>query len=160
MRKQNAFIGYLLIGIGAFYLFRQLQLPIFTNFYSWPTLLIIIGISFLLHSYGAKEYGNLFPGAILLGLGLHFHSVNHYSFWINHWGMYPLIIGIAFLLSYSKTRSGLIPGLILLFISLFAIFVTDKPEWFGWINEIVLLATNFWPIILIIGGGYFLLKKK
>ncbi|MDL4841696.1 LiaI-LiaF-like domain-containing protein [Aquibacillus rhizosphaerae] len=160
MKKQHNLFAFLLIGIGTYFLLKQLRLPIFTDFYSWPTLFIIIGLSFLLHSYISKDYKNLFPGTIIFGLGIHFHGLNHYSFWIDHWGVYPFIISIGFLIRFQKTKNGLIPGLILFIISLFAIFVTDKPEWFGWVNKIVDLLENFWPFVLIIAGAYLLFKKK
>ncbi|MDC3415688.1 LiaI-LiaF-like domain-containing protein [Aquibacillus salsiterrae] len=160
MKNQNSFIGYLLIGIGAFYLLKELRVPILTDFYSWPTLLIVIGISFLLHSYLAKEYGNLFIGVLLLGLGIHFHALNQYPFWIDDWGMYTLIVGVAFFISYLKTKSGLFPGLILLAISFFALFASNKPNWFNWINQFVEMAIRFWPVVLVLIGVYLLVKKK
>ncbi|WP_226036507.1 LiaI-LiaF-like domain-containing protein [Aquibacillus saliphilus] len=160
MKRQNAFIGYLLIGIGAFFLLRQLRFPILTDFYSWPTLLIIIGIAFLLHSYISKDYKKLFPGTIILGIGIHFHGLNHYSFWIDHWGIYTLIIAIAFFIRFQKTKTGLFPGLVLLLISIFAIFASDKPSWFYWIDHVILTIIDFWPVALIIVGGYLLFKKK
>ncbi|WP_407272639.1 LiaI-LiaF-like domain-containing protein [Radiobacillus sp. PE A8.2] len=160
MKKQNAFIGYLLVGIGIYFLLRQLQFPILTNFYSWPTLLIIIGLAFLLHSYIANDYKNLFPGVIVLGLGIHFHGLNHYGFWVDHWGVYPFIIAIAFLLRFQKTKNGLVPGLILLVISLFAIFSTNKPSWFRWVDQVIGVLENFWPVVLIVLGAYLLFRKK
>ena len=153
------FIGFLLIGVGVYFLLRQLRFPILTDFYSWPTLLMIIGIAFLLYSYISNDYKNLFSGVLLLGIGLHFHGLNNYRFWIDHWGVYPLIVSLAFLIRYPKTKSGLFPGLILLVISLFAIFASNKPTWFNWINEIVEFLNQFWPIVLI-GIGVFLLWKK
>ncbi|WP_181349745.1 LiaI-LiaF-like domain-containing protein [Thalassobacillus sp. CUG 92003] len=160
MKKQNTFIGFLLIGIGAYFFLQQLNIPVLDNFYSWPTLLIIIGVAFLLHSYIANEHQNILTGALLLGFGLHFHSVNTYSFWIDHWAVYPLIIGGAFLLRYQKTKSGLLPGLILVGLACFAIFSSSNPGWFLWINQLINLIENFWPLLLIGIGLYFLYKRK
>ncbi|QTM99987.1 hypothetical protein ERJ70_12200 [Sediminibacillus dalangtanensis] len=160
MKKQNIFTGFLLIGIGCYFFLQQFQIPFFTDFYSWPTLLMIIGIVFLFHSYFSKEYKNLFPGTILLGLGLHFFGLRHYGFWIDHWGVYPLIIGIAFLIRFQKTKSGLLPGLLLLGIALFAIYSINKPGWFNWINETASLLESFWPLLLIAIGGYLIYRKK
>nr|WP_077621332.1 DUF5668 domain-containing protein [Sediminibacillus massiliensis] len=160
MKKQNLFSGFLLIGIGAYFLLRQLKIPFFTDFYSWPTLLMIIGIVFLLYSYFSKDYKNLFPGTILIGLGLHFFGLRHYRFWIDHWGAYPLIIGLAFLVKFQKTKKGLLPGLLLISIALMSIFSIGKPGWYVWVNEAVRLMENFWPLILILVGGFLLYKKK
>lgn len=160
MKKQNALAAYVLIGIGAFFLLRQLKLPIFTDFYSWPTLLIIIGLALLIHSYTAKNYQNLFGGTIVLALGIHFHGLEHYSFWIDHWAVYLLIVGIAFIVRYLQTKKGLLPGVILLIISIVFIFSIELPVWLDWIYDLFELIERFWPIALIILGVYLLRKKK
>lgn len=160
MKKQNLFVAYLLIGIGIYFLLKQLHVPIFTNFYSWPTLLIIIGSALLLHSYSSKDYQNLFSGTILLGLGIHFHGLEHYSFWIDHWAVYPFIIGIAFIVRYLRTKRGLFVGIILVGISSLMIFSITVPTWFRWIYTLIDLLEKFWPIAIIVLGIYFLMKKK
>lgn len=158
--KKNGLFPYLLIGIGLFFLLREWKIPILTDFYSWPTLLIVVGLAFLIHSFTAKEYKNLFPGVILFGLGIHFHGLKHYPFWLDHWAVFTLIIGIAFLLQYWKSKKGLTPAIILLIISFIAIFIENKPEWFVWINQAMNWIFQSWPIVLIIGGIYLLFKKK
>ena len=158
--KKHGLFPYLLIGIGLFFLLREWKIPILTDFYSWPTLLIVVGLAFLIHAFTAKEYRNLFPGVILFGLGIHFHGLKHYSFWLDHWAVFTLIFGIAFLLQYWKSKRGLVPAMILLIISFIAIFIENKPEWFGWINQAMNWIFQSWPIVLIIGGIYLLVKKK
>lgn len=158
--KKNGLVAYLLIGIGIFFLLRELRLPIFTDFYSWPTLLILVGAAFLIHAFSSKEFKNVFPGTLLLGLGIHFHALSHYDFWIDHWGMYTLIIAIAFLARALKTKKGFILGLILLVISIFAIFANNQPGWFSWIHQLMTWIERFWPVVLIGIGVYLLLKKK
>src|SRR5699024_1106171 len=107
MEKQNTFVGYLLIGIGVFFLFKHLKIPIVTDFYSWPTLLMMIGILFLIQSSKTKHSNYLFTGTLLLGLGIHFHGVKHYSFWIDHWAVYVFLVGIAYIVQSLKTKKGL-----------------------------------------------------
>lgn len=157
MKKQHQFAGYLLIGIGLYFLMRQFKIPIFTDFYSWPTLLIIIGIALVVHSYSTRDYNNLFSGTILLGLGIHFHGLNHYTFWINHWAVYPLIVGIAFLVRFFKTKRGLFLGLFLIIISLIMIYSVKLPNGFAVVLDYI---ESYWPIVLIIIGIYYLTKKK
>ncbi|MFS0672959.1 LiaI-LiaF-like domain-containing protein [Ornithinibacillus sp. 179-J 7C1 HS] len=159
MKNKNTLTAYLLIGIGVYFLLRQLKLPIFTDFYSWPTILIIIGIALLIYSFQVKDYNQLFSGTILLGLGIHFHGIRHYSFWIDHWAMYPLIVGIAFLIRYLKTKQGLLPGIILTALACLFIFSVNIPTWFNWIHDVVNFINVYWPIVLVIIGIY-LLKKK
>lgn len=160
MKKQHAFAGYLLIGIGLYFLLSKLELPILTDFYSWPTLFIIIGLAFLIHTYKTKDYQNLFSGTIILGLGVHFHGVNHYSFWIDHWGVYLLIVGTAFIVRFLKTKKGLFPGFILIGLSLIVIFTVNLPPYLSWVYQILDLVENYWPIVLIGIGVYFLRRKK
>ncbi|UOR12147.1 LiaI-LiaF-like domain-containing protein [Halobacillus amylolyticus] len=160
MKKPDSFAGFLLIGLGLYFLVRQFNIPYLNPFYSWTTLLIIIGIAFLLHSYLTKEYSNIFTGALLLGLGIHFHGRTHYPFWIDHWGVYPLLIGAAFILRSIKTRSGWIPGFILIGVALFALLSTPSPGWFHFIYLLFDWVESFWPVILIGFGIYLLYKKK
>nr|CDQ36897.1 hypothetical protein BN993_06417 [Virgibacillus halodenitrificans] len=159
MRK-NSLAAYIIIGIGIYFLLKELRLPIITNFYSWQTLLIIIGLAFLIHSYTTKQHQNLFVGTILLGFGIHFHGVQNYSFWIDHWGVYLLIIGIAFLIKFTQTKEGLFPGLLLISIALVFIFSVQLPEWLTWVYVLIDYGERFWPIILIILGIYLLKRKK
>ncbi|RKQ37927.1 LiaI-LiaF-like domain-containing protein [Oceanobacillus halophilus] len=160
MKKQNSLIAYILIGIGLFFLLRQLKIPIITDFYSWQTILIIVGIILLFHSYSTKSYQNILSGTIVLGLGIHFHGLAHYRFWIDHWAVYILIVGIAFILRATKTKRGFIIGLLLTTLSILLIFSTKVPVYFQWIYDVVHLIEQFWPIILIIIGIYMIKKKK
>ncbi|MFC4403950.1 LiaI-LiaF-like domain-containing protein [Gracilibacillus xinjiangensis] len=158
--KKNSLLAYLLIGIGLYFLLRELRIPILTDFYSWPTLLILIGSAFLVHAFSGNEEKSIFPGVVLLGLGIHFHGLNHYPFWIAHWGIYTLIVSIAFLLRFVKTKHGIIPGVVLFVISIFAMFVDNQPSWFVWIHDLMGWMERFWPIVLIGLGIYLLLKRK
>lgn len=160
LKKQNTFAAYLLIGFGAYFLLKQLKVPIITDLYSWQTLLIIVGLAILIHSYTAKSYQNLFVGTIVLGLGIHLHGVAHYSFWIDHWAVYPLIIGIAFIVRYLHTKSGLFPGLLLICFAIIMIFSIQLPIWFDWVYVILDYVEMFWPILLIVIGFYLLKRKK
>lgn len=159
MNKQHSLVGFLLIGLGLYFFLRHLNIPELSVFYSWPALVSIIGLAFLLHSYMTKDYSNLFTGTLITGLGLHFLAVNHVAFWMDHWGIYLIIIGIAFLIQYQKTKTGLLPSLIFLGIGLFAVFAPSRPGWFQWVQQIFLLIEQFWPLVLIV-FGIFLLKKK
>ncbi|WP_217586871.1 LiaI-LiaF-like domain-containing protein [Lentibacillus saliphilus] len=159
MKKQHTFTAYLLIGIGTYFLLRQLKIPIFTDFYSWPTLLIIIGLAFLIHAIQSRQHQNLFTGSFLMGIGIHFHGLEHYPFWPDHWAMYTLIVGIAFFIRYMRTKRGLLPAGILIGFSLLFIFSVDIPKQLSWVYDIVSFLERFWPVALIILGIYFLKKK-
>src|SRR5690625_1750882 len=149
MKKQDAFIAYILIGIGVYFLIKQLELQIFSPFYSWPTFLIIIGIAFLIHSYSTNDYDHIFTGVLLLGLGIHFHGLENYDFWFDHWSAYALIVGVAFLARFFKTKSGLLPGLLLIGVSLLMIFSVTLPKAFNWLYGVQDFLSTFWPVVLI-----------
>lgn len=159
MKKQNSLSAYLLIGIGAFFLLRELKIPILTDFYSWQTLLIIIGLALLIHSYSAKNYDNLLAGTIVLGIGIHLHGVQNYGFWIDHWAVYILITGIAFIVRAAKTRKGFITGILLTATAILLIFSINLPSYLNWVYTGIDFLLRFWPVILIL-FGFYLLKKK
>ncbi|BAC14027.1 LiaI-LiaF-like domain-containing protein [Oceanobacillus iheyensis] len=160
MKKQHSLIAYLFIAIGVYFLFRELKLPFFTDFYSWQTLLMIIGIGVLIHSYTTRTYNNLFAGTLILGIGIHLHGVKHYHFWIDHWGVFPLIIGLALLVRYSKTKKGLLSGIVIVIIGLLFIFSDQLSYYTEWMNPITNLLDRFWPILLILLGFFMLRKPK
>lgn len=160
MKKQHILTAYILIGLGVYFLIRQLELTLFENFYSWPTFLIIIGIAFLTYSYSTKEYHNIFTGVLLLGLGIHFHGLENYDFWFDHWSAFALIVGLAFLFRFFKTKRGFIPATVLIGIAILMIFSVTLPEWFQWIYGVIDFIETFWPVALIVIGIYLLRRKK
>lgn len=158
MKRQGVFLGVLLLGVGLFFLIENFNVPFLNQFFSWPSILLIIGLAFLLQAYLGKENHSFFPGALLVGLGIHFHGLHLYSFWPDHWAMFTIIIGIAFLIRYNHTkRDGLIPGIILLFISFIAFMGASFQGIFGSFFDSI---GQFWPVALIIAGIYFLFFKK
>lgn len=159
MKRQHSFAAYILIGIGIYFLLRELKIPIITDFYSWPTLLIIIGIALLIHSYTSKDYQHLLSGTIVMGIGIHFHGLTHYNFWIDHWAIYPLIIGIAFIVRALRTKKGMLTGILISAVSILLIFSIQLPAAFNWVYDLTSLLERFWPLILI-GVGLYWLKKK
>src|SRR5699024_9921569 len=158
--KQNSFIAYLLIGIGTYFLIKQLDLALFDNFYFWPTILIIIVVVFLIHSYSSHEYEYIFTCVLLVCLDIYFHYVEIYYFCIFCWSMYTIIAGIAFIIRYLQTHRGLIPVLILIGISIILIFSVTLPDAFKWFYGVTEFLDSFWPIILIALGFYVLFKKR
>ncbi|WP_347549396.1 DUF5668 domain-containing protein [Pseudalkalibacillus hwajinpoensis] len=158
MKRQSVFPGVLFIGIGLFYLIQTLNLPFSAQITNWQIILILIGIAMIIQGLIAKEGHMLFPGTLLLGLGLHLYFINKLSIWPDTWGMYALILGAAYLITYYKTKkTGLVPGLILLAIAIIELLYTGLEIWlastFSFIGE-------FWPIVFIVLGIYLVTKKK
>ncbi|WP_070120842.1 LiaI-LiaF-like domain-containing protein [Bacillus marinisedimentorum] len=160
MKKQGIFPGILLIGIGLYFLLEELQFSAFKPFYTWPTLLIIIGIAFLARSQSGGDGDSIFPGIILVGLGIHFHAAGRILMWPDHWAVYTIILGVAFMAKWKKTGSGIAAGLILLGLSAFALFYDGLMTWLGFIDRTISWMERFWPVALIALGLYFLFFKK
>lgn len=160
MKKKHSLIAYLCIAIGIYFLLKELKLPFLTDFYSWQTLLMIIGLGILIHSYTTRAFTNLFAGTLLLGVGIHLHGVKHYDFWLEHWAVYLIIIGLALLVRYSKTKKGLLAGISFIVVGLIFIFSNQLSFYTEWINPIIHLFERFWPIVLILIGFYLLRRKR
>lgn len=160
MKNQNILVAYILIGTGIYFLIKQLNLALFANFYTWSTFLIIIGISFLIYSFTQKQFESVFIGILLLGLGIHFHGLENYLFWFDHWSVYSLIVGLAFLGRFFYTKKGLLHALIFIGIAILMIFSITLPSWFQWIYGVIQFLETFWPVALILIGVYMLLFRK
>jgi membrane-bound ClpP family serine protease len=159
-RKHNSFAAYILIGVGVYFLVRQLDMPAFAMLDSWPVLVIIIGVALLLHSYTAGDYQHLFSGTIVLGIGVHFYGLEHFDFWIDHWAMYLLIIGIAFIIRFLRTKKGWLPGILFTGLALITIFSDQMPLPAGLADDITAMIEKFWPVLFIVTGIILLKKKK
>jgi hypothetical protein len=160
MKNQKIFPGIILIGFGAYFFMQQSGITVFEKFYTWPTLLMIVGLAFLGQGYIAKDYEAILPGVILLGFGVHFHVVGHLAFWPNQIGTFILIIAIGFFLRYQKTKNGLFQSILFLVLALLSLFYNRVASYLGLLEDSVSMAWKFWPIILIVLGVYFLFIKK
>jgi len=161
MKNQRVFPGIILIGFGAYFLLQQSGITIFQQFFTWPTLLIIVGIAFLGQGYSAHEYEAILPGVIMAGFGLHFHLVGKMSFWpSNTIGMLILIISVGFFLRFQKTNSGLFQAFLFLILAVLLLFYDKITAYFDLLQNGMSLVWKFWPALLIVVGIYFLLKRK
>ncbi len=93
-------------GFGAYFYLQQAHIILFSEFFTWPTLLMIVGIAFLAQGYVGKDHEAILPGTILVGFGLHFHLVNRMPVWPDHMGVFVLILAWL-LLRYQKTGTGM-----------------------------------------------------
>ncbi|GLB58397.1 LiaI-LiaF-like domain-containing protein [Cytobacillus sp. NCCP-133] len=160
MKNQRIFPGIILIGFGAYFFLQQTNFSALLPFYTWPTLLVIVGAAFLFQAYGARDYESILPGVILTGFGLHFHVVNRLEIWPDHIGIFILIIALGFLLRHQKTGTGLFQGILLLILAAMLLFYDRVIEWMGLLENGVSTAWRFWPILLMLIGLYFLIIKK
>ncbi|MDQ0197115.1 LiaI-LiaF-like domain-containing protein [Neobacillus ginsengisoli] len=161
MKNQRMFPGIILIGFGAYFFLQQSGITLFQNFYTWPTLIIIVGIAFLAQGYAAKDYESILPGVILLGFGLHFHIAGRLTFWPdNSIGPFILILSLGFFLRFQKTGTGLFQAFLFLVWALLLLFYDKIAGYLGIVQNGMSQVLKFWPALIIIIGIYFLLKKK
>ncbi|WP_174729780.1 LiaI-LiaF-like domain-containing protein [Mesobacillus harenae] len=160
MKRQQMIPGIILIGFGIYFYLQQSNITLFQQFYTWPTLLIIVGIAFLGQGYWGKDYESILPGVMLAGFGLHFHVVHRLEIWPDHMGTFILIIALGFLLRYQKTGNGLFQGILFLILAVLLLFNDQFASWFGLMESRVASAWTFWPAVLVIIGVYLLFFKK
>lgn len=160
MKKTSMIPGIILIGYGIYFYLDQADIVLFQQFYTWPTLMAIIGLAFLAQGYLGRDYDSILPGAILFGLGLHFHVVGRLAVWPDHLGAFILIIALGFLLRYQKSGNGLAYGILFLIVAALLLFYDSIAGWLGVLEGRFTAILNFWPAALILIGVYFLLKRK
>jgi hypothetical protein len=146
--------GVILIVLGILFLLPKLGIN-FGNL--WPLFILAPGLAFLTFCYFSpdkqKQAGILIPGTILTLISIFFLYMN-YAGWEKSdklWPVYPLIVSIAFYLTYlgggRKDKGLLVPANILGVVAvLFLIFGA--------------VSFNLWPLILIIVGLFIILKKN
>ncbi|WP_088103731.1 LiaI-LiaF-like domain-containing protein [Halalkalibacter urbisdiaboli] len=158
MRRQSIYPGFMLIGIGGYFLLQAYPLPFSKQLLTWPTLFLLIGIALLFQAYTRRDYSLLLPGWLLFGLGIHFHGRHLLNTWPSHWAVFTFILGCSFLLLYLKTKKeGLVLGLIFVFISLI-MFTSLNP--FLYFQKISSFLGNLWPLLFIAIGIFFMTKHK
>ncbi|PLT30184.1 LiaF transmembrane domain-containing protein [Peribacillus deserti] len=160
MKSQSLFPGFILMGFGLYFFLEQSNIEPFQGFFTWPTLLMIVGIAFLVQAYGARDYEAILPGVTLTGFGIHFHIVTKLKIWPDHIGIFILIIGLGFILRARETKSGMIQGVLLLLIAVLLLFYDRITSWMGLLESSAATAWKFWPFLLIGSGLFFMLQKK
>ncbi|WP_050615952.1 LiaI-LiaF-like domain-containing protein [Bacillus testis] len=160
MKTHNLFSSVILIGFGLYYLLSQSSVTLFDGFYSWPTLLCIVGLAFLAQAYKAKQYEYILPGIILLGFGIHFHVIQNFHFWSDNIGVFILIISLGLMLQAQKTNKGMLPGILILAIAVFILFNDAFMETLHSTEMFANQSVSLVPIILLGFGILVLFFKK
>ncbi|MBA4537219.1 hypothetical protein H1Z61_08695 [Bacillus aquiflavi] len=161
MKQQRFFSGFILVGFSIYLFFQEANITIFPNFFEWPTLLIIVGISFLGQAFLAQDYEAILPGVILFGFGLHFHVINQLKLWPDHIGVFILIIALGFLLRFQKTRTGFFQGALFLILAILLLFYDQIFQWLGITEVDSAFVWRILPaILLVLGFTFFLIRDK
>ncbi len=160
MKKRGILSGIILIGFGIYFLLLQYNIQLIADLYTWPTLLIIVGVAFLAQAYGGKQYEFIFPGIILTGLGIHFHVVHKLEVWPDHAGVFLLVVSLGLLLTYVKTNAGFFSGILFLIAAVLTLFVDHLAEWALQQGHDLSLILQFWPFLFIAIGTYLLFAQR
>ncbi|MFS0780716.1 LiaF transmembrane domain-containing protein [Bacillus sp. 1P06AnD] len=156
---KNLFSPVLLIGFGLYFLLSQSNISLFSGMYTWPSLLCIIGIAFLVQAYKGKQYEQILPGVAFLGFGIHFHVINTIHLWSNNVGVFILIISLGVMLQAQKTNKGMAHGIVLLAVSVFILFNDSFMKTIHSAGILENISFSLVPVVLI-GCGILLLFIK
>jgi hypothetical protein len=154
---RNTFTGIMLIMIGGAFLLGQV-----TDIdFDWTFILMGLGLAFILKSVFERKPGSVFPGVLLLLLGLLFFSDNMgidlFGVW-DTWPFIPGVVGIAFLAEWAITRekNGLLftAGILIVVSTLFVLAESRHMRWYT-VGNIL----EWWPLALLAMGVYLLVKR-
>jgi len=160
MKKQWTLPAILLVEIGLYFLCIQFNIKLFEDMFSWPTLLILFGIAFYIHSAMEREPHHLLPATLFTGIGFHFLIGPTLSFWPGDLIAFLWITSIGLFFQAIKTKTGIFPSLVLLFIGLFLYFLSSIMEFLRVFEHVVKVAENYWPFLFILLGVYLLFVRK
>ncbi|KSU88550.1 MULTISPECIES: LiaF transmembrane domain-containing protein [Priestia] len=160
MKKQSIFFGVLLVGFGIFFLVDELNLKIAEHLYTWPLLLVLVGVALGAQCRISQDYSNVLASYILITLGGHFYVSDWLPFWPQHTSMVILMIALSFLLSAKKSKTGLFQGILLLLIALFMMFSNNLNQFAPAVENGVNYLATFWPILFLLIGLYLLFSKR
>ena len=162
-RSTNTFVsGLILIAAGIVLLMHNTGLLYFSFSEVWPIAVAVIGVLFLASVWRKANKGAVFPGTILLLVGVFFFL------WQNRyiprgmgsaWPGFVVIVGIAFIVLYAcerREKGTLLPGVILLFVG--GVFLVDNYYLLPW--EPWNLISKSWPLILVFIGVTMILKER
>jgi uncharacterized membrane protein HdeD (DUF308 family) len=155
--KKNSYIpGLILIIIGVVLLLHQLNVLYLNWRQIYPILLLILGGLFFVSVKTKDDKGAVFPGTVLIVLGLFFlvRNYGYFSFdyyfyeFEDFWPIFLVAVGLGFVAMYffkPQDWAVLIPGgILLLFGIIFFLRVTGAFYWKDF--------AGYWPVILIAIG--------
>jgi hypothetical protein len=158
-RRSSAVIGLLLILLGIAFFAGQFFPGLWTWFggFSWPLIVIAVGILLLIIGLATAAPGLLVPACIVGGIGglLYWqNATGNWESWAYAWALIPGFVGVGTVLLGLVTRNGRTTtgGLWLILVSLvlFAVFAS----FLGGFN----FLGAYWPVLLIALGILSLLR--
>lgn len=155
-KRSGLAVGAILILAGLALLVAQL-VPAFRIGFSWPLIVIAVGVLQLLVGLLSVESGMLVPGSIVTGVGglLYWqNATGRWDSWSYAWALIPGFVGLGTLLYGLRRgkRDDIRGGAWMVFISLilFALF----GSFFGALG----FLGRYWPVLLILLGVVLLFQ--
>lgn len=151
-------IGFLLVLFGITVMIIRFEWAPLNSFLTWPFLLFIVGSILLFFSILYKNGSLIIWGGIIATLGMMIWGIKYVEGWPDHWSILVALIGLSILLHYAitKNQTSILVGSILFLIGLFAYpGIRDLP----FISPITSILHLIWPVLIVILGFIFLVKK-
>ncbi len=158
MKRGQLIWGIILIAAGAAFFAFQFIPGLFDAF-SWPWIMIAIGLVFVIASLLSRIGGLMIPGIIVSGLGGIFlwqEGPGDPASWSYIWTLIPGFVGIGLLIGSlydpdMREGRGAGIGLIIFSAIAFALF----GGFFGLDSNLL----QYWPVLLIVAGAFVLLRS-
>lgn len=155
-RRSGVAVGIVLVLLGLWFLVVQF-VPFLQGWFSWP--MIVIGVGLLLGLIGIAngEVGMAIPACIVAGIGgllLYQNTTGNWESWAYVWTLIPGFVGGGTLISGVLSRDGeqVKGGVWLLVIS--ALLYVAFASFFGALG----LLGRYWPVLLIVLGFVLLVQ--
>lgn len=159
--KKQMFPGIVLIGFGLYFFLQKFTIPVPAAVFSWPTILLIVGVALLIQAYRGGDFQLIVPGVLLVGLGVHFHLAQQWNIQFDLIGVIILFLALGFFLAAKKTKSSSLYSWIFVGVALIQLFSAKLFSFLQLTPEQIGSFQSLWPIVLIIIGSYlFFFKKK
>lgn len=149
-RKGSIVGGVILVLLGGLFLAAQL-IPGFYRGFSWPLIIVGIGVIFLIAAAISRVGPLAVPACILAGIGgiLYYQNLTgNWASWSYMWALIPGFVGIGTILSdlLSPLPHMGTAGWTLILISLIMFFIFGAA--FGLGGDL----SKYWPVLLIVLG--------
>ena len=161
-RRAPVTIGIILLVVGGLMLLNQFRPGIFNpivgDWFTWPWIIIGIGLVFILSALISGVGGLAIPGSIIttIGLILNYQWITgNWSSWIYMWALIPASVGLGMILMelIQGRVKAIDTGLWMLIVNLIVFFVL-----YSIVEREASILSKYWPVLLIILGVMVLVR--
>ncbi|HUT21203.1 MAG TPA: hypothetical protein VM366_18780 [Anaerolineae bacterium] len=155
-KRSGMAVGAVLIIIGAWLLIVQF-IPALRGWFSWPTIIIAVGLLLFLLGLFLGEYEMAIPGCIVGGIGgilFWQNTTGNWESWSYIWALIPGFAGTGTLIAGLSRRDGgqVRGGLWTMLVSAVLFLV------FGSLFGAIGVLGQYWPVLLIVLGLFALVQ--